>query len=538
MLSVIPRTTSVWACAIYGLLLFSRLGYFAFQPDTVLVAAVPDDAFYYLELAQNFAASGKWSFDSQAAASGFHLLYGYLLALWYWFAAPQWQTSFFVFGIINSSLCVAGAYCALRGTEYIFKRALPPIAITPFLERFGLFSATGLLETALVIALMAWCFRELAYSTITERTPGRLRCLGLFALGILGSLARTDFGLFIGVAFCCSLALQLPKRSILASACLLAGCITGIGLIFLHTFSITGLFLQASAATKTFWSAQIGHNANGIWGLIRDGLTSPFALLPMALKQIITVLLGVYSLVLLQQQHLLKSTSTKHSNASNVQAKTMIKTSLSDHWARHWLASSALITLLAALFVYSRNSQALQFWYYGNLLIPCSIVLTVWYLWLFRARPQPLYIILVGCVCAAGLVLPQTPFPGQATNYTIAKAIDEFIPHANDNVLIGSWNAGIYRHVSKTNIVNLDGLVNDEIFPYLQGNNLYDYIAAREIRFLLDGADMFSNPVFAKRGGYWQDNRFSRCFQKRELPSSLQQLGAVLFERLGQKAGC
>jgi hypothetical protein len=63
-------------------------GYYAWTLAHVLslsprdrVGFIPDDSFYYLTLARNFATQGQWSFDSGVSrTNGFHLLHAYVLA--------------------------------------------------------------------------------------------------------------------------------------------------------------------------------------------------------------------------------------------------------------------------------------------------------------------------------------------------------------------------------------------------------------------------------------------------------------------------
>jgi hypothetical protein len=50
-------------------------------------------------------------------------------------------------------------------------------------------------------------------------------------------------------------------------------------------------------------------------------------------------------------------------------------------------------------------------------------------------------------------------------------------------------------------IVNMDGLVNNDIYPYAVSNRLPEYLQAQGIRHILDFENMFA-PVFAARGGY------------------------------------
>lgn len=53
-------------------------------PETLQIQYTPDDAYYYLSLARNFANLHSWTFDSGISqTSGFHPLLAYLLVLSY-----------------------------------------------------------------------------------------------------------------------------------------------------------------------------------------------------------------------------------------------------------------------------------------------------------------------------------------------------------------------------------------------------------------------------------------------------------------------
>ena len=60
------------------LLLFLRLGFqffsLAISGEQTIVAHIPDDAFYYLGLAKNFAEYGTFKINNTIEGSGFHLL--------------------------------------------------------------------------------------------------------------------------------------------------------------------------------------------------------------------------------------------------------------------------------------------------------------------------------------------------------------------------------------------------------------------------------------------------------------------------------
>ncbi len=66
---------------------------------------------------------------------------------------------------------------------------------------------------------------------------------------------------------------------------------------------------------------------------------------------------------------------------------------------------------------------------------------------------------------------------------------------------IGSWNAGIIGYYSGGHIINLDGLVNNSIYPFIKSNTVPEYWKQENIRYIVDFQNMF-NPPFPKQGGY------------------------------------
>ena len=66
---------------------------------------------------------------------------------------------------------------------------------------------------------------------------------------------------------------------------------------------------------------------------------------------------------------------------------------------------------------------------------------------------------------------------------------------------VGAWNAGIIGYYQGGTVVNLDGLVNDDIYPYAVSNELPTYLKEKDIRYVVDFQMMF-DPYFQTRGGY------------------------------------
>src|SRR6188768_3206039 len=87
----------------------ARVGFIALQDDATLVTMIPDDAFYYLVLARNFVSLGNWSFDGTAPATGFHLLWAYVLAGAHWLLGAPDLRSLFVLSAGAGAIMVAAA---------------------------------------------------------------------------------------------------------------------------------------------------------------------------------------------------------------------------------------------------------------------------------------------------------------------------------------------------------------------------------------------------------------------------------------------
>jgi hypothetical protein len=63
------------------------------------------------------------------------------------------------------------------------------------------------------------------------------------------------------------------------------------------------------------------------------------------------------------------------------------------------------------------------------------------------------------------------------------------------NAVVGSWNAGIFGYFSNRQVINLDGLINNDILPHLKKRTLYRYIEKRKINYIVDYSVMI----------YWQE---------------------------------
>ena len=226
-----------------------------------LVARVPDDAFYYLVLCKNFASKGFWTFDGEHWASGFHLLFGYLIAGVYWLVPGiSLDAIYTLVVILNTALVAAAVYLLARVNESLGIAAGNFGLVLVALSSVGLRLPGFPMEACLVIVFSAAAFYLVALGSAQVRWAPLLAV----AVGVLGVLARTDWGAMPFALLAGALAhmwwhgaYDRVQLRILAALC--AGAVAGEVLVAWHTYAFTGGIVQRSASVKHFWASVQGY---------------------------------------------------------------------------------------------------------------------------------------------------------------------------------------------------------------------------------------------------------------------------------------
>ena len=470
------RLLKFWA----GISLFAILNLIVFDlvilraPDVLQVQYTPDDAYYYLSLARNFVRFQTWTFDSGVSlTTGFHPLWAYVLVFFYWILQPTMD------GFVRISLILSGSFTAAsmlilfwQGWKYQQPVMLASLAILIVTRNVLLNSISGLEWSLLVLIIVLYCI------TFIEKHTTRMGRILLFILALLGSTARSDFGLLPLIFVLASLIVLLWRKNgefIKASLCGLTGAVAGVGIVFLHNYSFTGLALQSSALMKSHWMKA----DTNFYPLLLGGLGLLFLLL-------IPVLAGNLE---------------KRMHVSDLQ---------------YMLGSSALFSWIGYALFYSRNSDV-QPWYSVNILFAAFIFLCV--LWnaiqygrlaKYKFMPYVLF-----AVIFAGVFLRTCmsiyPVNERNSEWTHQQAFLEAGKYLHDhppgNGRVGAWNAGIVNYYQGGGVVNLDGLVNNDIYPYAITNSSYDYVQKINMRYVVDFDVMFGRDIL-ERSGY-DDPRFT-----------------------------
>lgn len=204
---------------------------------------VEDDAFYYLVIARNIAASGDSTFDHQSLTNGYHPLWLALLVLQDLTVGPSLMVTL----TIQAVLLAGGAYLLLRGRPEI-----PPLLQVAFAGAYALvighFGLDGM-ETALLM----FCIGLFVAALRWAQAGGARRNL------ILGLAAAACVGARIDSAFFILPALALAPLSRTARAQALA-VVAGLGIVYAAgNLAVFGSAMPVSSTVKSLGGLQINH---------------------------------------------------------------------------------------------------------------------------------------------------------------------------------------------------------------------------------------------------------------------------------------
>lgn len=482
--------------SIVGFVEAVRIAYVAHLSDGLMVTHIPDDAFYYMQAARNFARLGRWTFDTVEPSSGFHLLWGYVLAAMYWLHPSIPVHAVVVVGSVLQTIClVLATYLVTRTAERLGGENTWPGVLMIFLSAISLWQGTAMMESSFVIVCAAILVHLLARRDISPK-PAILA--GAFFLGILSTLSRSDTGLLAFWILVAQLYLWRrgvsSVRTVRASFAALCGAAAGVLLLLLHTHWVSGEWTQASAQQKFYWTQLVGRDTRGpfhIFESLFNVFTHAFPLVPRSIlesghvQSANKLLMYVILLVMLAGLALL------------IKQKPKVEMPA--------FALVLLFTIASYVLFYRLDSAALQDWYIANFEVPTALLMGLGLAW-FLARAR---IPTSGCIavmCLVGIACSFNPkYPWQEAYWRGGMYIHDH----SELGPVGAWNCGIDAYFADNGVVNVDGLMNDSLLPYTKGGRLDVYLAKRPIRYLFDFPAMFDADL-TLRGGY-ADGTLQRC---------------------------
>ena len=450
-------------------------------------------------MARNFSASGEWTFDSGTSlTTGFHLLHAYTLALLERVFLLEAE-SFVGLAVLVSVLWVSVSAVLAMVLTWRTKQVIPLVVLTLLmLSRNVWLNAVSGTEWSLVLLVsVLYCL-----AIIRSGKWKRSRSFLLIALlGCLGSLARSDFGLLpAAIAGAAGLEFLIYRRRDLAVVALvgLAGAIGGVGLVLLHNHATTGDWSSSRAAMKLSWLEVYGRSADGILEKLSQLFTGELGSKRNLLSGLSILMLSIGGCAYYRPKNMLPRlalTALKH----DYSALRVL-----------WLASA--VATVGYISFYSYVPAGVQNWYTANLVVPVFFLIAL----PFVSHRVPTFLKGIVFVLLAilgerqvrtALQFSEAPeWPNQVSMMHAGK----YLADADLAAKVGSWNAGIVGYYAGGKLINLDGLVNQDIHAFVARGELVSYVDSVGIGFIVDFERMFAADDLAKRGGYADGRLVSR----------------------------
>jgi len=475
---------------LLGVGLYSFVGKYIFGVEQIIYAYVIDDAFYYFETAANLAQSGKMSFDGLTFSNGFHPLWCFMLVPVHWLRLSK-ETSFLLWIMMADIISLTSILLLFRVLKrnfnvfLAFALALFFFSNTIYLLQYGL--ETPVLVASYVVLLTVYD----SYSRRHLSAISFLECglLGLLLVAVV--LARLDHGIFLTTFLV--LFLIFNRRSLLVPSernkliVLIAMVATLIVPYLLFNYLSTGYFVPVSGVIKRIWSDKMlleGMHQSSYLLAKKDSVLMVLAELQGYFWPLVGSVLIIWVLLV------------RHKFAS---IKTLLPFILGP------------ILIFGYYLVYYQYPFNTSVWYYPTIwlagLLTIGIVIDT-LLEQFRISIDSLN---QGILIGGLTVLLSFQVIAHVNNqrgffqwvrtqtfddtykflsWQAAEYIQDHVwPSGADNITVfAAADSGVLGFVLDEPVVNLDGLINNEILPYeLQGKHWHEYTVARtEIDYVVN----------------------------------------------------
>lgn len=479
---------------------------------------LPDDAFYYFEIAENFTSDYMITFDDLSPTNGFH-------PLWLFSIIPIFFLTSSKFLAIHLVLTLS-AFISGLGIYFLYKLLslidikekiklglcsayafLPTFLLTPAGTMNGMETGLNLAVIILYLLFYIKAFRWLRGHKLKVNHILFLILFG-FITGLL-FLARTDNTILILLTWL-FLFFEIIRNKIWPKLYK--------GLVSIMTFILTvapwilwnlitfGDVVQISAKSVPVTThRQVSEQGWNVFDYFiqflqnsADSLIYLFGVLIRSKKEFeYLVILFIFMTILLFFIHKFKSFKFDDKFRKNV-----------------FILAPVLLTPPIFLLIQTVRAVHLRAWYHFSI-IPILLVSLGIILHIFLENKEKLSswflkllsISLISWIALASVTL--IDHLNQSNLNSTASLRMEAIDYMNDTLpeetLVGSWNAGMFGYFYENgNLINLDGVVNNEIFKNIKNKTLKSYVLDKEIKYLVDNEGAFVNKDF------WGKDRTAR----------------------------
>jgi hypothetical protein len=468
----------------------------ATRPVNWLVVVVPDDAFYYLQIARHLATSGHSTLDGINPTNGYHPGWMALLTLT---ALVFRQPESLLRAALGLSLALHLVASLLLARTA--RRVLGPLwgwtaGLCWLWNPLPLGLSLQAMETSLLLAAVSGALLVFTARVLPARAglrPLSLRDLLAFGASLaLVVLARTDM---LVVAACAALAaaytaaraIRPAMPPLRAGAVVVAVPVAALLPWWAFCGATVGTVVQDSADMKALWAgaaregASVGTRLSGDLSTVFQTTTRTFE-----------TLLGPLGAL---------------APAAQILAAIVVTVALARRPARAarlrfllaWLGGATLLMLAAYGLVLSLDE--LQIWYTA---VPG---LTFWLAMIgsgaVLGRPfSSAVAATAGAVTLAlGVLLwdrPNIVYPWQRDVLRSLRVFETQIPV---DARVGCFNAGVPAYFGHRLVINLDGLVNHAVHPYWREHRFQRYLQDAGIGYIADEEDALNLASHFSDGG-------------------------------------
>lgn len=425
----------------------------AWLPQDKLLYLISDDAYYYFSIARNLVSRGMLSADGISPTNGFHPLWLFVITpIYFFFKNSPWFAIHLVV-TLSAIFDTAAAFLIYKTLEKLGKEKIGFWAAAFYLVNpYGLEHTMNGLETAQNNFFLAL----LVYLSV-KASPEWLKS-GWFYLGVvcgLALLSRTDNLFAVGTLF----VYLLWRSRDFTSVSKVFGVAAALVLPWLvYNYQAFGTIVQTSGSAYPFHYHQQYLNEYKTY--------FSFALIPYLLK------LGIYSFVW----------NAFHYGSWIIIA---ILAGILIYRLKNWPEKyqSLLWTLVGAGFFISFHTfvrWSVRPWY------PQAVfVLTLPAAALTLERMNR-HLVAGGALLALFLSIQRVNAEGFRVADRSPVMLDIIKNQVPAGDRVGTFNSGFVQYFTDRKVINLDGLVNNEVLSYYKRNEGLDYFRKKNIRYLVD----------------------------------------------------
>ncbi len=438
----------------------------AWLPEKYLFYLVYDDAYYYFSIARNFATRGMLSADGITLTNGFHPLWLFIITpIYMLFKTDHWLSIHLVL-TLSAAFDVLAAFLIYKVLERLGR---PNVAF--WTTAFYLFNPYGLQHTmdGLEIGLNNFFLALILYCSV-KITPEWLKT-GWFPFGVICGLAllsRTDNIIIVGVMLIYVLWRDRNFGSIFKTVAA-ASVLVLLWLVF--NFVRFGSIIQTSGTAYPWHYRQ--------QFLQEYGSYFSFGLI----KYLVISGLNIF-----------------FHNAYHYGSwiLTLIVVGILFYRLRTWPEKyRPLLWTLAAAFIFASFHTFLR-WSVRPWYLQTAFVLTLPAVALsFDKIKRSIVVVCAAVALFLGLREVWSPrfFRKVDRLKVILNIVTQNIPSKDK---VGIYNCGYVQYFTDKKVINLDGLVNNEVLPYYKQNKGLEYFHKRDIKWLVD----YSFHLWAVFGSY------------------------------------